>query len=127
MRAFVLTVGLGAGLLLFAGRADAQWRYADDKGVTQVTQYKLGIPAQYRDAAVWVGPRGVGKPALSAEARQTKRRAEEYHRIGVANANNTKRQAPAGVTMCIAGEQQLMTSPGHWKVVGPCPSGFSTR
>jgi hypothetical protein len=86
MKAFVLTIGLGAALLLFAGRADAQWKYADDKGVTKVTQYKLDMPARYRDAAVWVGPIGVGKPALSEEARQAKRRAEEYRRIGQSEA-----------------------------------------
>ena len=36
MRAFVLTIGLSVGLLLFAGRANAQWKYADDKGVIKV-------------------------------------------------------------------------------------------
>lgn len=29
-------------------------------------------------------------------------------------------------TMCIAGEQRVMTSPGHWTVVGPCYSGPSS-
>ena len=92
MRAFVLTIGLGAVLLLFAGRANAQWQYADDKGLTKVTQYKLDMPERYRDAAVWVGPTGVGKPALSEEARQAKRRAAEYHRIGESEARLLKYQ-----------------------------------
>ena len=82
MRAFVLTIGLGAALVLIAGRAEAQWKYADDKGVTKVTHYKLDMPERYRDAAVWVGPIGVGKPGLSEEARQAKWRADEYRRIG---------------------------------------------
>jgi hypothetical protein len=92
MRAFVLTIGLGAGLLLVAGRADGQWQYADDQGATKVTQYKLDMPERYRDAAIWVGPRGVGKPALSEEARQAKRRAAEYRRIGESNARLLKYQ-----------------------------------
>jgi hypothetical protein len=143
MGAFVLVIGLGASLLLFAGRADAQWQYKDDKGVTKVTQYKLDIPGRYRDAAVWTGPTGVGKPALSEEQRQTKQREEEYHRIGEAEAKLMKNcpmcgqapgaagpyrgVAPANDTpmaeMCIAGEQKVMTSPGHWKIVGRCYSG----
>jgi hypothetical protein len=93
MKAFVLTIGLGTGLLFFAGRAEAQWKYADDKGVTQVTQYKLDMPERYRDAAIWVGPIGVGKPALSEEARQAKRRAEEYRRIGQSEARLLKYQS----------------------------------
>ncbi len=92
MRAFVLTIGLGAGLLLVAERADGQWQYADDKGLTKVTQYKLDLPERYRDAAIWVGPRGVGKPALSEEARQAKRRAAEYRRIGESEARLLKHQ-----------------------------------
>jgi hypothetical protein len=72
--------------LLLAGQADAQYRYTDDKGVTKTTQYKLDVPAPYRDAAVWVGPTGIGKPALSAEANETKRRDDAYRRIGEADA-----------------------------------------
>jgi len=142
MRAFVLTIGLGASLLLLVGRADAQWQYADDKGVTKVTQYKLDIPERYRDAAVWVGSTGVGKPALSEDARQAKQREEEYRRIGQSAgllkyqrsgsaAGPSRGVAPANdkpmATMCIAGEQRVMTSPGHWTVVGPCYSGFTTH
>ncbi len=86
MRALVLTIGLAAALLPFAGQANAQWKYADDHGVSKVTQYKLNVLTRYRDAAVWVGPIGVGKPGLSEEARQAKRRAEEYSRIGQSEA-----------------------------------------
>jgi hypothetical protein len=82
MRAFMLGIGLGAALWLFAEPANAQWKYADDTGVTKVTQYKLNMPERYRDSAVWVGPIGVGRPGLSEEARQAKRRADEYTRIG---------------------------------------------
>ena len=82
MRAFMLGIGLGAALWLFAEPANAQWKYADDKGVTKVTQYKLNMPERYRDSAVWVGPIGVGRPGLSEEAPQAKRRADEYTRIG---------------------------------------------
>ena len=73
-----VATGLGAGILLVAGAADAQYRYTDAAGVSKVAQYKLDIPAPYRDAAVWIGPTGIGKPALSEEARQTKRRDEIY-------------------------------------------------
>ena len=86
MRQLAIAVGLGAVLLLLAGQADAQYRYTDDKGVSKTTQYKLDVPAPYRDAAVWVGPTGIGKPALSEEARQTKLRDDAYRRIGEANA-----------------------------------------
>jgi hypothetical protein len=70
MRALVLTIGLAAALLALAGQANAQWKYAHDHGVSKVTQYKLNVPTRYRDAAVWIGPIGVGKPGLSEEARQ---------------------------------------------------------
>ncbi|HUM14509.1 MAG TPA: hypothetical protein VL086_02375 [Candidatus Nitrosotalea sp.] len=79
---FVIVVGLCAGVVLVAGQAHAQYRYTDDKGVSRVTQYKLDVPARHRDAAVWVGPTGVGKPALSEEQRETKRRWDAYRRIG---------------------------------------------
>ena len=71
MRGFVIAVGL---VILVAGQVDAQYRYTDGKGVIKVTQYKLDVPAPYRDTAVWIGPTGIGKPALSEEQRQLKRR-----------------------------------------------------
>jgi len=75
---FAVAMGLSAGILLVAGQADAQYQYTDAKGVSKVVQYKLDVPATYRDAAVWIGPTGIGKPALSEEARQTKRRDDAY-------------------------------------------------
>ena len=150
MRTLVLTVGLGTSLLLSCGQAAAQYRYVDAKGVTKTTQYKVDVPAEYRDLAVWIGPTGVGKPGLSEEARQTKQRDDEYRRIGEANSRLTPYRGtgvpdPKGaagsrsgrskvtpveggveskdlVTMCVAGERRVMTSPGHWTVVGTCPS-----
>ena len=86
MRRLIVVVGLSAGLLLFAGQADAQYRYTDDKGVTKTTQYKLDVPKDYRDAAVWIGATGVGKPGLSEEAQKTKMRDEAYRRAGEADA-----------------------------------------
>ena len=86
MRLLVLTLGLGASLLLLCGQAAAQYRYTDATGVTKTTQYKVDIPTVHRDAAVWIGPTGIGKPALSEEARQTKRREDEYRRIGEASS-----------------------------------------
>ena len=86
MRRFVIVVGLGGGLLLAAGEADAQYQYTDAKGVTKVTQYKLDVPASYRDAAVWIGPSGIGKPGLSEDQRRSKQREDEYRRIGESNA-----------------------------------------
>jgi hypothetical protein len=75
---FAVAAGLGAGILLVAGAADAQYRYTGADGISKVVQYKLDIPAAYRDAAVWIGPTGVGKPALSDDARATKRREDIY-------------------------------------------------
>lgn len=143
MRRLIVTVGLGAGLLLFAGQVGAQYRYTDDKGVSKVTQYKLDVPKDYRDAAVWVGPTGIGKPALSEEARQTKLRDEAYRRIGAADAelaryaptldadddvpagaqssetNSAPRTKPLAVS-CVAGQIKVMKSPGQWVTVGTC-------
>jgi hypothetical protein len=76
-----VATGLGAGMLLVAGHVDAQYRYTDAEGASKVTQYKLDVPTAYRDAAVWIGPTGVGKPALSEAARQTKQRDDAYRRI----------------------------------------------
>jgi hypothetical protein len=75
---FAVVAGLGVGILLVAGAADAQYRYADANGVSKVVQYKLEVPADYRDAAVWIGPTGVGQPSLSDGARETKRREDVY-------------------------------------------------
>ncbi|MGH2602676.1 MAG: hypothetical protein ACRDJ9_25230 [Dehalococcoidia bacterium] len=86
MRRFVVAVGLGVGILLVAGHADAQYQYTNDKGVSKVTQYKLDVPAPYRDSAVWIGKTGIGKPASSEEQRRGKQREDAYRRIGEANA-----------------------------------------
>ncbi len=83
---FAVALGLGAGILLVAGRVDAQYRYTDAAGASKVVQYKLDVPTAYRDAAVWIGPTGIGKPGLSEEARQTKQREDAYRRLGDANA-----------------------------------------
>lgn len=81
MRRFVIAAAVSAGIVLVAGQADAQYRYTDNKGVSKVTQYKLDVPASQRDAAVWIGPTGIGKPALSEQQRQMKQReAEDLYR-----------------------------------------------
>lgn len=143
MNRFAMAAGLGAGLLLLAGQADAQWRYTDDKGASRVTQYKLDIPTAYRDAAEWIGPVGIGKPGLSAEQIRAAQRWDAVRRLVAAEAALLQYKAVAApaqppvdpgagrpmATMCIAGELRNMTSPGIWKVVGGCatgPSGFST-
>ncbi len=145
MTRFAMVAGLGAALLLLTGQADAQWRYTDDRGTSKVTQYKLDVPLPYRDAAEWIGPIGIGKPALSADQIAAAERWNAVQRIVAAEAgllqfrNVAAAPAPprvdAGVsgrpapTMCIAGELRAMTSPGIWKVVGGCaagPSGFSS-
>ena len=102
MGRLVAAGGVGAGILLVAlvaGPASAQYRYTDDKGVTRTTQYKLDVPARHRDAAVWIGATGVGIPALSEEARQTKLRDDAIRRIGSsieqrASYHRTKAAAP---------------------------------
>ena len=71
---FVLVIGLGAAVMVVGAPVDAQYRYVDDKGASKVAQYKLDVPAPYRDSAVWIGPTGVGKPALSEEQRQIRQR-----------------------------------------------------
>jgi hypothetical protein len=143
MNRFAMAVGLGAGLLLLAGQAEAQWRYTDDKGASRVTQYKLDIPMSSRDAAEWIGPTGIGKPDLSADQIRAAQRWDAIQRLVAAEAGLLKYKSVAApapprvdpaagrplATMCIAGELRNMTSPGIWKVVGGCstgPSGFST-
>ena len=141
MRRFVTAVGFGAGLLLLAGQADAQWRYTDETGASKVTQYKLHVPAPYRDAAEWIGPVGIGKPALSADQIRAAQGSEAIRRIVAAEAELLLLRSveapppprpswgPADrpmAVMCIAGEQRVMTSPGSWKVGGSCSTGFST-
>lgn len=137
----VMAVGLGLGLLVLAGPADAQWRYTDDKGAARVTQYKIDVPAPHRDAAEWIGPVGIGKPALSADQVRAAQLWDAIRRIIAAEAGLVRlrsvaapappRAAPGATgktmtTMCVAGELRAMTSPGSWKVVGACAAGFST-
>jgi hypothetical protein len=86
-----MAVGLCAGAVLLAGRAEAQYRYTDDKGVSKTAQYKLQVPASHRDGAVWIGPTGMGKPALSQEQNETRQRWDSYRRIG----ESVSRRAPA--------------------------------
>ena len=141
MKRFTMAVALGTGLLLSAWQADAQWRYTDDKGTSKVTQYKLDVPAPYRDAAEWIGPTGIGKPALSADQIRAAQLADANRRIVDAEAGllwfkkveapATPRMGPGSAgkpmaIMCISGELRIMTSPGSWKVVSACDSGFST-
>lgn len=80
MRRLIVALGVGIGILVVAGAASAQYRYTDGKGVTKVTQYKLDVPVQYRDTAVWIGSTGVGKPGLSEEQRKTKQRDDAYRK-----------------------------------------------
>lgn len=155
MKRFAVALGFGAAILLAAAaHADAQYKYTDDKGVTKTTQYKLDIPETYRDAAVWVGPTGIGKPGLSEEQKQTKQREDAYRRIREANDKlrayggssldtrppdaHSRRPSGRGTepkeklrkdapVMCIAGERRVMTAPGHWEIQGECYSGPSSR
>lgn len=84
MRYLTLTIALGAGLAVTAGTGHAQWRYMDAKGTSQVSQYKVDVPRSHRDEAVWIGPVGVGRPALSEAQRQAKEREDAYRRLGEA-------------------------------------------
>ena len=104
MRRLVVGWGVGAGTLLVAlvaGPVSAQYRYTDGKGVARTTQYRLDVPAPYRDAAVWIGATGVGIPALSEAARQTKLRDDAIRRIG----NSIDRRAPYHEAEAAAAEQ----------------------
>ena len=71
LRLLVIALGLGA---VVAMPVAAQYRYTNDKGVTKEAQYKVDVPEPYRDAAVWIGLTGVGKPGLSEEQRRIKER-----------------------------------------------------
>ena len=71
LRLLVIALGLGA---VVAMPAAAQYRYTNDKGVTKEAEYKVDVPEPYRDAAVWIGPTGVGKPGLSEDQRKIKER-----------------------------------------------------
>jgi hypothetical protein len=141
MTRLAMAGGLTLGLVLVAGHSDAQWRYTDDTGASKVTQYKLDVPAPHRDGAEWIGPIGIGKPGLSADQIRAARHWDAVRRIIAAEAALLQfktveapapprlQPGPAGkpmATMCIAGELRTMTSPGSWKVVGGCASGFST-
>jgi hypothetical protein len=90
---FAVAAGLGVGILLIAGEAGAQYRYSDADGVSKVVQYKLDVPATYRDTAVWIGPTGVGHPALSDGARETKRRDDLYRGTAAQQEAQKVRQA----------------------------------
>ena len=140
MTRLTMAAGLGAGLLLLVGQADAQWRYTDDKGVSRVTQYKIDVPAPQREAAEWIGPVGIGKPALSEEQLRAARHWEAVQRLIAAETalmqiKPVPTPAPLRVdssaggrpmpSMCIAGELRVMTAPGIWKIVGGCPTGPS--
>ncbi len=67
---------------------------------------------------MWIGPTGIGNPALSAE--QIRVEAPAPPRVGSGSAGK-----PMAI-MCIAGDLRAMTSPGAWKVVSACDSRFST-
>jgi len=136
-----MVVTVGGAVLLLAGQADAQWRYTDDKGTSRVTQYRIDVPADLRDGAEWIGPVGPGKPGLSADQLRAAQRDEATRRIVAAEAGLVRyRNMPAPVrpapdpggsekamaSMCISGQQRVMTSPGSWKVTGACNSDFST-
>jgi hypothetical protein len=86
MKRLAVAIGLSIGLLFFAGPGAAQYRYTDDKGVSKVTQYKLDVPAPYRDGAVWIGATGTGRPALSDEQKQVEMKMDAQRRIDDANA-----------------------------------------
>jgi hypothetical protein len=100
LRLLVIALGLG---VVVAAPATAQYRYTNDKGVTKEAQYKLDVPEPYRDAAIWIGPTGVGKPALSEDQRQIKerwgpvqKRADDARKADDArNAAERQRLAPA--------------------------------
>ena len=92
---FVIAMILSAGIVLVAGQVDAQYRYTNDQGVSKVTQYKVDVPAPYRDAAVWIGPTGIGKPALSEEQRQVRQRDAVYRRLGEAYLRLVPRKVEA--------------------------------
>ena len=117
MNRFAMAVGLSAGLLVSAGQAVAQWRHTDSNDASRVTQYEIDIPLPYRDAAEWIGPIGIGKPALSADQIAAAQRGDAVRRIVAAEAGllqfkNVATPAPPRVdagaagrpmpTMCIA-------------------------
>ena len=91
-------------------------------------------------AAEWIGPIGIGKPALSADQIRAAQHWVAIRRLiaaeaGLLQLKNVAAPAPPRVdsgagrplaTMCIAGELRAVTSPGIWRVVGGCAPGFST-
>lgn len=84
IRRLVPALGMIAALGLGAAPAQAQWQYTDGGGATKVEQYKLYVPPDRRDAAVWIGPTGIGRPGLSEAQRQARQREEAYRRMGEA-------------------------------------------
>ena len=94
LRLLVIALGLGA---VVAMPVAAQYRYTNDKGVTKEAQYKVDVPEPYRDAAVWIGPTGVGKPGLSEDQRKIKERWDPVQKKAddARNAAERLRVAPA--------------------------------
>jgi len=94
LRLLVIALRLGA---VVAMPVAAQYRYTNDKGVTKEAQYKVDVPEPYRDAAVWIGPTGVGKPALSEDQRRIKERWDPVQKKAddARNAAERLRAAPA--------------------------------
>jgi len=109
----VLAIGIGANLFLFSGQAEAQYKYTDDKGVAKTTQYKADIPERYRDAAEWIGPTGIGKPALSAQPQQWKQREDADRRLREAEAELAKYRNVERATQ----QQQQQESANHQRFI----------
>src|SRR5258705_11034000 len=73
MTRFAMAVGLGAGLLLLAGQADAQWRDTDHKGASQGTPDRDDVPPPHPDPAQRVRAAGSGNPRASGNQPPTPR------------------------------------------------------
>ena len=58
---FVIAIVLSAGIVFVAGRWTLSTGTRTTKG-QEVTQYKLDVPAPYRDAAVWSTDRNRNPP-----------------------------------------------------------------
>src|SRR5260370_39870521 len=112
LRLLVIALGLGA---VVAMPVAAQYRYTNDKGVTKEAEYKVDVPEPYRDAAVWIGPTGVGKPGLREDQRKIKERWDPVQK----KADDAREAAGAErLRMAPARHSSAIAHPGP----APCPA-----
>lgn len=143
MKTIIVTA---AALAILAGTAQAQVKYTDDQGNSHWVESRTQVPEKYRDR--WTRPdlpqlQPSGNLAERYQYQERIEKAEgaiKSNRIDVpkvqvepaapatarpsakskAAAQPVTKDKKAPVTMCVSGENRVMTGAGHWKVDGSC-------